>query len=85
MLVPNHFLLLFKITNDLLKTLLKQLYFLLIACYLLRLHHCPLSVLLLSTSIDIYLSLEPHVHLLHSCDELFLFVDLLPLQDGLDR
>jgi hypothetical protein len=85
MLVPHHLLFFFKITNDLLETLLEQLNLLLITRYLLRLNYCSLRVLLLSSCVDVDLSLKSHIRILDSCDQLLLFVDFLPLQDRLNR
>ena len=85
MLVPHHLLFFFKITNDLLETLLEPLNFLLITGYLLRLNYCSLRVLLLSSCVDVDLSLKSHIRILDSCDQLLLFVDFLPLQDRLNR
>lgn len=84
MLVSHHLFFFFKITNDLLETLLKQLNLLLITGYLLGLHYRSLRVLLLSSCVDVDLSLKPHIRILDSCDQLLLFVDFLPLQDRLN-
>ena len=85
MLIPDQFLLLLEVRDDLGQTLLQDLYLLLVGIDLPCLHLSPLCILLLGALLDGEVSLEVLVDVLLLVDCSLVIVDLVTLRNGLLR
>jgi hypothetical protein len=84
-LISNHLLFFFKVRNDLSETLFENLNFVLIGFDFVGLHGLTLGVLLFSTLVDCYISLDLPIFLFLQLNYLLSLFKLVSLRDRLQR